>query len=87
MGYTPKRKLLKEDALPTIFDDSKPKKIRESSSKRYEKKEKQELINRLLENTCTEPCDQPGPSTSKETDVPINQRKRKLPGKIKSSKK
>ncbi|XP_056022044.1 SKI3 subunit of superkiller complex protein-like [Ostrea edulis] len=51
MGYTPKRKLLKEDALPTIFDDSKPKKIRESSSKRYEKKEKQELINRLLENT------------------------------------
>lgn len=44
MGYTPKRKLLKEDALPTIFDDSKPKKIRESSSKRYEKKEKQEVI-------------------------------------------
>jgi hypothetical protein len=44
MGYTPKRKLLKEDAVPTIFDDSKPRKIRESSSKRSQKKEKEEVM-------------------------------------------
>ncbi|XP_062578783.1 uncharacterized protein LOC134240731 [Saccostrea cucullata] len=90
MGYTPKRKQLKEDAVPTVFDDSKPEKIRKTSLKRSEKRDKQELIRSLVKtnkDTSAKPDDQPGPSTANKTDVPINQRKRRSAGKVKSSKK
>ncbi|XP_062574997.1 uncharacterized protein LOC134236860 [Saccostrea cucullata] len=91
MGYTPHRKQLKEDAVPTIFDDSKPKKRRQISLKRSEKKKKQEIIRSVMKTwskaTKTEPDDQPCPSTMNKSDVPINHRKRKSAGKVKSSKK
>ncbi|XP_062599441.1 uncharacterized protein LOC134260934 [Saccostrea cucullata] len=70
MGYTPKRKQLKEDAVPTVFDDSKPEKIRETSLKRSEKRDKQELIRSLVKtnkDTNAKPDDQPGPSTANKT--------------------
>ena len=43
MGYTPKRKNLKEDAVPTIFEDQKPAKRRKTSVERYERREKDEV--------------------------------------------
>ena len=51
MGYIPKSKHLKPDAVPTIFADSKPKKRRELSEKRIEKKNRQEIISQLLGET------------------------------------
>ena len=48
LGYTPKYKHLKPDAVPPIFADSKPRKRRELSEKRTERKQRDEEISRLL---------------------------------------
>ena len=40
MGYTPKRKYLKNDALPTIFADSRKNKERQASSNRQKRQKR-----------------------------------------------
>ena len=43
MGYTPKCRYLKKDAVPTIFKDSKPPKKRVASERRQEKKNRKQV--------------------------------------------
>ena len=43
MGYTPKRKYLKNDAVPTIFADSREKKERQTSSNKQKRKAHKEV--------------------------------------------
>lgn len=54
LGYKPKYRYLKADAVPTIFEDSKPTKRRETSEKRLENKRRKEMVNDLLNEYETE---------------------------------
>lgn len=48
MGYTPTIKYLKINAIPTIFADSKPTKVRKNKEERKEKLEKKEVSKCLF---------------------------------------
>jgi hypothetical protein len=48
MGYIPTRKYLKDDAIPTIFADSKPTKVRKNTEERKQKLEKKEVSKCLF---------------------------------------
>ena len=48
MGYKPKRKYLNDDAVPTIFADSKPQKARKTSNERIQRQENKQVIDYSL---------------------------------------
>ena len=86
MGYTPKYKHLKPDAIPTLFADSRPRKRRELSEKRIEKKHREEEISKLLSenheassSTATLISEFPSTSTSRKrkTDTNKNESKKR----------
>jgi hypothetical protein len=54
MGYTPRYKKLKPDAVPTIFKDTVKVKIREYSIKRKMKADKKEVNNIQINKTIIE---------------------------------
>lgn len=94
MGYTPKSKHLKPDAVPTIFADSKPNKRRELSEKRIEKKNRDETISELLTETSGHESieggltsEVPSEIPSHSTDEEIISRKRKAANKRSKGKK
>ena len=78
MGYTPKYKHLKPDAIPTIFADSKPRKRRELSEKRIEKKHREEEISKLLSENheASNSIASTQMSRKRKTDMKLNKSKK-----------